>query len=610
MTSISICTRKVVFCTVLSAFFVFVGKPSILHAYTPPIGIPDPGDTWGGGLHPIDTPVPAQPSGWPDTEVAHYYYIDNSVENCADSGNTYGYPAKPRCTFSNGTYPAGTYVEFHGNPTNTMQTTFECTETQPCWIIGRAEDRPTFTGMKNEEYPDDGRIILTNSSYVFVDGLEFANKHAGAITVDNSGDGVSHHISIRNNYAHDYTFVYSGSAFNPGARDTGKVYDVVMYHNLCERLGDVNVDEDTDLHCTTFTLRNGDQLNSEAYNLFWLENECNDNGGSGIQVNGWVGGQPNLHHVYIGKNIGSNNRQRMIGVKQSSHVIVSQNRYLPGHEIPGAGYVSETFGWALGPDYIWFIFNTAYDASDGWRSSDSSGGTSADTRIYLIGNKIYNIKPNDQMEPHDPTNEWRYGQGVHLQNGRADVFVVDNTFYNAYGGLLVHMDDNPTHFFGNIVYDIYPHDTFISYQNKATSVTQQSDYNIFFDPDGDQRWRYVSDDYTDIASWRAASGVDTNSQVADPKFIDVSNYDFRLQSDSPAIDANQSPRDVYDLFQSLYGINIRVDFNGVSRPQGSGWDMGAFEYYEGQSGDGGVGGSSGQTTLRPPASFQLDLSEQ
>ncbi|GAG10627.1 unnamed protein product, partial [marine sediment metagenome] len=53
--------------------------------------------------------------------------------------------------------------------------------------------------------------------------------------------------------------------------------------------------------------------------------------------------------------------------------------------------------------------------------------------------------------------------------------------------------------------------------------------------------------------------------------------DFTLQSGSPAIDANieQSP---YQTFFNLYGIDINVDNNEIDRPQGSNWDMGAFEY--------------------------------
>ncbi len=608
MNNILLCSQKAVFCSVVSVFVSLVGNPAILHAYTPPIGIPDPGAAWEGGLHPIDTPVPAQPAGWPNSEVEHYYYIDDSNPNCTNSNNRYGYPAKPRCSFGNGTYPAGTYVEFHGNPTNTMQTTFQCTATAPCWIIGRADDRPVFTGERNDAYPGDGRIILTNSSYVFVDGLEFAHKYGGTVNVDNSGSGTSHHIVIRNNYIHDFDFFSNSAAIAVGGRDTGKVHDVTVYKNKCERLGDVDANTDTDIHCTIFTIRNGNQYDAESYNLFWLENESNDGGGSGIQVNGWPGGQPHLHHIYLGKNTGRNNRQRLIGIKQSSHVIVSQNSYIPGHEIAGAGYVSETFGWALSPDYVWFIFNTVYEASDGWRSSDSSGGTAADTRIYILGNKIYNIKPNalmDTLEAHKPVNEWRYGQGVHFQNGRAEAYIIDNTFYNIYGGILAHLNDNPTHVYGNIFYNIYPGDAFTSYQNTATNggfSFRDQDYNLFFDPGGDQNWRWGSTNYTTLSSWQSTTGYDQHSKLADPKFVNGPNHDFRLQPDSPAIDANNSPRDVYDLFQSLYGINIRVDFNGIPRPQGSGWDMGAFEYDEGQSGS---SGSGNQGTLQPPASFQL-----
>jgi len=55
-------------------------------------------------------------------------------------------------------------------------------------------------------------------------------------------------------------------------------------------------------------------------------------------------------------------------------------------------------------------------------------------------------------------------------------------------------------------------------------------------------------------------------QEGDPLFVDVTCGNFHLTAGSPAIDngsSDQAPSD---------------DFDGVSRPQGSAWDIGAFEY--------------------------------
>ena len=54
----------------------------------------------------------------------------------------------------------------------------------------------------------------------------------------------------------------------------------------------------------------------------------------------------------------------------------------------------------------------------------------------------------------------------------------------------------------------------------------------------------------------------------DPRFTNLSSFDFHLQSGSPAI--NQ-------------GVNtgIPADFDGISRPQGTAYDIGAFEFGSG-----------------------------
>ncbi len=61
------------------------------------------------------------------------------------------------------------------------------------------------------------------------------------------------------------------------------------------------------------------------------------------------------------------------------------------------------------------------------------------------------------------------------------------------------------------------------------------------------------------------------SIVGDPGFVSIANSNFQLQSGSPAIDAG-----IPDF--------ATWDFNGVPRPQGNGYDIGAFEYSSSASG--------------------------
>ncbi len=54
--------------------------------------------------------------------------------------------------------------------------------------------------------------------------------------------------------------------------------------------------------------------------------------------------------------------------------------------------------------------------------------------------------------------------------------------------------------------------------------------------------------------------------VADPKFVDVKTGNFRLRSDSPAIDRGRDTG------------GVRYDYDRKARPRGGGYDIGAFEY--------------------------------
>ncbi len=87
----------------------------------------------------------------------------------------------------------------------------------------------------------------------------------------------------------------------------------------------------------------------------------------------------------------------------------------------------------------------------------------------------------------------------------------------------------------------------ISYAGYPAGVT--IDHNLFFAAYYDASNRYGSD-----------------SQQADPLFGAPAGLDFQIQASSPAIDVGSSA-----------GAPAS-DFDGNPRPQGAGYDLGAYEY--------------------------------
>ena len=77
---------------------------------------------------------------------------------------------------------------------------------------------------------------------------------------------------------------------------------------------------------------------------------------------------------------------------------------------------------------------------------------------------------------------------------------------------------------------------------------------------------YVSDNgsYT-LAQFQSASGEEPNSLFANPGFVDVSDSNFHLTGNSPAKDAGTTlPA-------------VTTDLDGIARPQGANYDIGAYE---------------------------------
>jgi parallel beta-helix repeat protein len=90
------------------------------------------------------------------------------------------------------------------------------------------------------------------------------------------------------------------------------------------------------------------------------------------------------------------------------------------------------------------------------------------------------------------------------------------------------------------------------------------DYNIYW---GNMAYPGVlNDSGKSWAQWQGY-GFEANGRFEDPLLVGAALRDFQLQEGSPAIDNGVALGSPFD-----------VDIDGVSRPQGQGWDIGAYEH--------------------------------
>ncbi|MDZ7331566.1 MAG: DUF1565 domain-containing protein [candidate division KSB1 bacterium] len=102
----------------------------------------------------------------------------------------------------------------------------------------------------------------------------------------------------------------------------------------------------------------------------------------------------------------------------------------------------------------------------------------------------------------------------------------------------------------NLFYDIGQHQYSYLWKDAGSESGLRVGYNAIFMSDG-----------------RPPAGTASSHDIwqLDPKLIDPNQYNFRPRPSSPLID-------------SASASNIFYDFDGIPRPQGSGFDIGAFEY--------------------------------
>jgi hypothetical protein len=173
-----------------------------------------------------------------------------------------------------------------------------------------------------------------------------------------------------------------------------------------------------------------------------------------------------------------------------------------------------------------FVANGATDLDYGYSALMFGTTSSSNTGTFKVYNNTFYWNGNSPLP--SPSGD--------IDNqGTTSIEVSNNIFY---------APSNASHYCGYICYEVYG------------SASQMSGHNNLF---------Y---NYGNGPSWS------TNSiNGLDPKFInpstDLSVADFRLQSGSPAVDTG-----------AAIGL-VKQDINGVPRPQGTAYDMGAYELFTG-----------------------------
>ncbi len=534
----------------LIAFFLLFPVMSVL-AYDYPIGIPHP---W---IEP-DIVAPSRPADWSD-EVAGYYYIN--YQTGSDS-YTYGTPTNPKASIPN-PIPAGSYVEVHGIYNNVQGGEIgiytQGTSSQPVWIVGIDGDEPIFQDA----------MVFVSGAYTYIDNIKInVNGSWAGIQFGTLATGYpANHMMIRNSeiYGHDiggvsYGIVGVGSSDEP-------VSNLIAYNNTVHDLSWSGPPQNNDLDADAL-----DWIDYCSY-AWALDNTIYNIAGAGGAVGSADVGRSSSaeqHHLYYGRNEVYNTWAVGFAGKYCTDVVFSENHI---HDLYDTNWSpAKGLGMQYDGGNTWYLYNTIHDMRYGIRYPGKDTGRTPHS--YVIGNLIYNI---DQDAQNDPGST--YAEAAIMLFGSTHNYVINNTIQNTYAGINV-TGDSPQYndIENNIIVDasLRGQEIWIEDNNNTRAIVKN---NIIRSNDDAEKIKWGNTVYN-LTDFQSNTGLGQSCSNSNPQFVSVN--DFHLQSSSFARDTALAPTalstDVYALYQTTFGVDIKKDIENNTRPQGNGWDMGAFEY--------------------------------
>ena len=174
--------------------------------------------------------------------------------------------------------------------------------------------------------------------------------------------------------------------------------------------------------------------------------------------------------------------------------------------------------------------NIMTGCNNGIALGENQGG-SGPKFAYFINNLIYDVSQF----------------GVLIDNSAAKVY--NNTVVNAPEGFRNWANLGESYYSNNIAVDCG-----LGYRGHVSGYVKEFCNNL---------------SYNNVKTWEEGISWDSCDNVeGDPKFVDPGNHDYHLQAGSPAVNAGKTIPTVID------------DLDGVTRPQGAAYDIGAYEAVE------------------------------